>query len=67
MNVLQGLEDDQYVGTPVLERNPRVMGTIPFLRQGRTNFATFTLTDDKAWMHMQNEIWIEWQGPAILA
>lgn len=68
VNILQGTEDEQYFGgTSVLDRAPRVMGSIPFLRQGRTNFADFTLTDDKAWMHMQNEVWIDWQGPAVLA
>jgi hypothetical protein len=66
VEILQGLEDDQFTGTRVLEQVPRVIGTVPFVRQGRTNFSDYTLTDDKAWLHLQNEVWVEWQGPSVL-
>lgn len=67
IEILQGISDDWYVGTPVLERVAKIMGTIPFIRQGRTNVSNFTLSDDQAWIHMRNETWVDWQGPAVLA
>lgn len=47
---------------------PRVMGVIPHLRQGRTNFGDFTLTTDvgKTWQHMREGVYMPWGGPAVL-
>lgn len=54
--------------TPVILTEPRVLGTVPFLRQGRGNFATFTSTTDagKAWMHHQFGVFMVYGGPALL-
>lgn len=46
---------------------PRQMGLVPFLRQGRTNFGAYVLSTDKAWRHMVNGVYVPWEGPAVLA
>lgn len=52
----------------VLPLEPRVMGVVPMLRQGRTNFGEFTLTTDpgKSWQHMREGVYMPWGGPAVL-
>lgn len=47
---------------------PRLMGVVPHLRQGRTNFGEFTLTTDagKSWQHMREGVYMPWGGPAVL-
>jgi hypothetical protein len=53
----------------VLPLEPRVMGVVPFLRQGRTNFGEFTLTTDpgRAWQHLREGVYMPWSGPAVIA
>lgn len=43
---------------------PRLMGTTPLMRIGRSNFGDFTLSSDgnKAWLHLQNGIYLQWNG-----
>lgn len=55
--------------TRVVPLEPRVMGVVPHLRQGRTNFGDFTLTTDpgKTWQHMREGVYVPWGGPAVLA
>jgi hypothetical protein len=45
---------------------PRTMGTLPFIRQGRSNFGNFQTTSDAghAWMHTQNSVFLLYGGPA---
>lgn len=47
---------------------PRTMGTLPFFRQGRSNFGNFTTTSDvgKAWIHTQNSVFMTYGGPTNL-
>lgn len=45
---------------------PRMMGVLPFVKAGRSNFPNFTLTVGREWQHMQFDIFMEWGGPAIL-
>lgn len=58
-------------GTPTLfpmPYEPRFLGTVPYLRQGRANFGNYTLTTDagKAWQHFRNGVFMEWGGPAVV-
>ncbi len=42
---------------------PRTMGTIPFFRQGRSNFGNFETTIDLAWLHTLNSVFMIYGGP----
>jgi hypothetical protein len=50
------------------DHEPRRMGSFPIARQGRSNFASWTLTSDsnKAWLHSLNGVYLPWEGPSIL-
>jgi hypothetical protein len=54
------------VGSFLTPTEPRQMGLVPYLRQGRTNFGDFVLSTDKAWRHMRNGTYVPWEGPAVL-
>jgi len=67
-----GMRGTQYPGGGVptaFPFEPRFLGTVPWLRQGRTNFGNYTLTTDagKAWQHFRNGVYMEWSGPAVVA
>lgn len=59
-------------GNPNVENvypfEPRVIGTIPHLRSGRSNFGNFTVTTDgtHSWMHMKRGIYVTWNGPQVI-
>lgn len=57
------------VNNRIHQYEPRILGTVPFVRQGRTNFGNYTLTTDvgKSWQHFVNGIFMMWGGPAVLA
>lgn len=47
---------------------PRIIGTVPHVRAGRTNFGEFTLTTDvgRAWQHMRRGVFVTWNGPQVI-
>lgn len=47
---------------------PRIMGTIPHLRAGRTNFGDFSPTTDAArsYQHLRRGLYIPWNGPNMI-
>lgn len=47
---------------------PRILGTIPHLRSGRSNFGNFTVTTDSShsWMHMKRGMYVTWNGPQVI-
>jgi len=45
---------------------PRVMGTAPYVRQGRTNFGDYMLTTSNSWFHLKNGMYLQWGGPSII-
>lgn len=53
--------------TRVTNQQPRTIGTIPWLRAGRTNFATWSATTDSlttpAWYHLVDGVFLQWGGP----
>ncbi len=55
------------ISNPYQNIGPRTLGTVPFLRQGRSNFGNFTTTTDvgKAWMHFQNGVYMIYGGPTV--
>jgi len=48
--------------------NPRTIGTIPHLRQGRANFGDFSPTTDfeRSHQHLRRGLYIPWYGPNII-
>lgn len=56
------------VVTPTFPLEPRVIGTIPHLREGRTNFDEYSTSNDpnRAWQHMRNGIYVTWNGPQVM-
>lgn len=52
----------------ILPLEPRIIGTIPLLRAGRTNFGEFALTTDgqHSWQHMRRGIYLTWNGPVVV-
>lgn len=51
----------------VFEFDPRCMGRFPIARLGRQNFADWTLTSDvsSSWLHLDNGVFLPWQGPPV--
>lgn len=52
----------------VLTLEPRVIGSIPNIRAGRSNFGEFSLTTDlsRSFQHMRRGLFIFWGGPLII-
>jgi hypothetical protein len=51
-------------GFPNLEG--RFLGTIPHIREGRANFAEYSITADQVAQHMRRGIWLLWGGPPVV-
>ena len=51
-----------------LPYEPRIIGTIPHVRNGRANYDEFATTNDasRAFQHMRNGIYIVWNGPQVV-
>lgn len=47
---------------------PRIIGTIPHIRTGRTNFGVFTTTNDanQSFIHMRRGVYLVWGGPKVV-
>jgi len=47
---------------------PRIIGTVPHLRAGRSNFGEYSLTTDAnhSWQHMRNGVYVTWNGPQVV-
>lgn len=47
---------------------PRILGTIPHLRGGRSNFGNFSITTDSthSWMHLKRGVYVTWNGPQTI-
>lgn len=47
---------------------PRVLGTIPHIRAGRSNFGNFSLTteEEHTWMHLRRGAYVFWNGPQTI-
>lgn len=69
---------DMYAGTidtskgtsstdAIYDFEPRRIGSVPIARIGRSNFGTWSLTNDasKSWFHALNGVFLPWTGPAI--
>ena len=50
-------------GAYAIQMEPRVLGFVPIIRQGRSNFAAWTTTTDKTWLHLQNGAFVPYGGP----
>lgn len=52
----------------VFPLEPRMIGTIPHLRAGRTNFGEFSVSNDvnHAWQHMRRGVYVTWNGPQVM-
>lgn len=55
-------------GTSFPIQEPRFIGTIPHIREGRANFGEYTLTHDtsRAFIHIRRGMFMFWGGPPIL-
>jgi len=53
---------------PVYPFAPRMIGTIPHIRQGRANFGDFSPTTDPArsYQHLRRGLYIPWNGPNLI-
>jgi hypothetical protein len=53
---------------PIFLYEPRIIGTIPHLRAGRSSHGEYTATNDanRAWQHMRRGIYITWNGPQVV-
>lgn len=47
---------------------PRIIGTIPHIRQGRANFGDFSPTTDltRSYQHLRRGLYIPWNGPNMI-
>jgi hypothetical protein len=45
---------------------PRLMGTLPFVKSGRSTFPMWTTTTDLGWYHLTYGVYALWGGPATL-
>lgn len=59
-----------YGGTSLkaMAQQPRTIGTMPFLRAGRANYAQFQTTTDvnRSWLHFQNGVYMQYGGPQVI-
>lgn len=53
---------------PAYPLAPRLMGTIPYVFEGRSNFGDFSLSTDNghAFQHMRRGLYIPWNGPNVI-
>lgn len=51
-------------GFPALDG--RFLGSIPHIREGRANFAEYTVTADQVAQHMRRGVWLLWGGPPVV-
>jgi hypothetical protein len=65
IDLVEGTLNSWTGGTAVWPLSTRTIGTIPFIRSGRSNFGDFSPTTDlaKAWQHMRRGIYFPWGGP----
>lgn len=56
------------ITTQVYPFSPRIIGTIPHIREGRGNFGDFSPTTDfaRGWQHLRRGLYIPWNGPNII-
>lgn len=66
VDLVVGTRDNWFASAPFqYPFEPRVIGTLPFFKSGRTNFGAFSLTTDsnKTYLHLQNGVYMLWEGP----
>jgi hypothetical protein len=68
VDMVAGMAENWYAqsGTRTYQFEPRLMGTLPFVRTGRANFSNFTLTTGREWQHMQYDVYMVWGGPRVI-
>lgn len=56
------------INPPCFPYEPRMIGTIPHLRAGRTNLGEYTATNDanRGWFHTRNGVYVTWNGPLVV-
>lgn len=66
--LFSGMKTTHTASNGAMPYEPRFIGTVPWVREGRANFGNFTLTTDagKAWQHFRNGVFMEWGGPAVV-
>jgi hypothetical protein len=69
IDVVQGMLGNWFTtaGTP-FPFAPRIMGTMPHIRQGRQNFGDFSPTTDfaRSYQHLRRGLYIPWNGPNMI-
>lgn len=57
----------KYDDNLIYDIEPRILGTLPFLRHGRSNFQSWALTSDvsSSWLHTSGGIYVTWKGPSL--
>jgi len=71
LDLIQGTTSGWNTGTtaiPVYPLAPRLMGTIPYVYEGRANFGDFSPSTDpgRSFQHMRRGLFIPWNGPNII-
>lgn len=53
---------------PSMPMEPRILGTIPHLRAGRSNFGNFQVATENNhnWMHLKRGVYVTWNGPLTI-
>jgi len=46
---------------------PRRLGRLPMLMQGRSNYPLWTTTGDCSWLHAQDGVFLQWGGPPLVS
>lgn len=69
IDIVQGILPNWYtVPGQVYPFAPRIIGTIPHIRQGRQNFGDFSPTTDfaRSYQHLRRGLFIPWNGPNLI-
>jgi len=68
VDVIGGTVNDWGGGVGFPNTEARFIGTIPHIREGRTNFGEYTLTHDtnRSFQHMRRGMYIFWGGPPLV-
>lgn len=50
---------------PVFGYEPRRMGLVPYVKQGRSNFGNWKVSANASWLHTEGGVYLRWGGPIL--
>ena len=59
--------DDTINYPNAIDLEPRILGSFPFARKGRTNISNWSTSVDsnKSWLHIEDDLYMPWEGDVV--